>query len=366
MTLGKRAFFLIFPVVLTGYLLAAVSVYIVQSHSVVALERARLSQQLDHIAALFRNEVGQSRSFLYSLLEGNAVRLFVSETDEAYRNNALALRLQQSIRSLSDDPKKFISFAILNPDLTTGYYFENSEDPFAEIGELQFALARRLTGGSQLRDWTYLHAPQMRPLIVYSEFIDPVTFGRPLPSTKKSALLVQVAVEPTTFLGMQRKLQNEYQAEIAFNAIPRQTPPDDLSASVRLAPSLFATLSVPASHNTGDLQHLKVLLGAGALAMSLVSVGLMIMLIRRFITNPIAALDQQVTEVMSGQNDGIEETGAAGEIGRLTSNIKQLHDQSQRALRLVQQTSWTDSLTGISNRGHFNACLLYTSPSPRD
>ncbi|CAN7207879.1 EAL domain-containing protein [Pararhizobium sp. LjRoot255] len=354
MTLGKRAFFLIFPVVLTGYLLAALSVYIAQSHSMLALERARLSQQLDHIAALFRNEVNQSRSFLYSLLEGNAVRLFVSETDEAYRNNALGLRLQQSIRSLSDNPEKFISFAILNPDLTPGYYFENSDDPFAAIGQAQFALARRLAGGSQLRDWTYLHDGQARPLIVYSEFIDPVTFNRPLPSAKNSALLVQVAVEPTQFLGMQRKLQKEYQTAIAFTTTPQQPVSGDLSASVRLAPSMFATLSVPPSHNAGQMGRLKLLLSLGALAMSLVSVGLMIILIRRFITNPISALDQQVTAVMSGENDGITETGAAGEIGRLTGNIKQLHDQSQRALRLVQHASWTDTLTGISNRGHFN------------
>ncbi len=354
MTLGKRAFFLIFPVVLTGYLLAALSVYIAQSHSMLSLERARLSQQLDHIAALFRNDVSQSRSFLYSLLEGNAVRLFVSETEEDYRNNALGLRLQQSIRSLSDDPKKFISFAILNPDLTPGYYFENSDDPFAEIGEAQFALVRRLTGGSQLRDWTYLHGEQTRPLIVYSEFIDPVTFGRPLPSAKKSALLVQVALEPTQFLGMQRKLQDEYQTAIDFDTVARQSLPNELSASVRLAPSLFAALTVPPSHDAGNVERLKLLLGLGALAMSLVSVGLMIILIRRFITNPIAALDRQVTAVMTGKNDRITETDAAGEIGRLTGNIKQLHDQSQRALHLVQHTSWTDTLTGISNRGHFN------------
>lgn len=354
MTLGKRAFFLIFPVVLAGYLVAALSVYFVQAHSVLALERTRLSQQLDHMAALFRNEVSQSRSFLYSILEGNAVRLFVSEPDEAYRNNALGLRLQQSVRSLSDDPKKFISFAILNPDLTPGYYFENSDDPFAAIGAPQVALASRLIGGSQLRDWSFLHDAGARPLIVYSEFIDPVTFSRPLPSAKSDALLVQVAIEPAQFLSMQRALQHEYETAIRFETAPQPQPPDSLSAAVRLAPSLFATLTVPPSHGSGNMVQMKLLLVLGALVMSLLSVGLMIVLIRRFITNPIAALDRQVTAVMSGENDGIKETGAEGEIGRLTGNIKQLHDQSQRALKLVQQTSWTDTLTGISNRAHFN------------
>ncbi len=354
MTLGKRAFFLIFPVVLAGYLLAALSVYFVQGHSVLALERTRLSQQLDHMAALFRNEVNQSRGFLYSILEGNAVRLFVSESDEAYRNNALGLRLQQSVRSLSDDPKRFISFAILNPDLTTGYYFENSDDPFAEIGAPQFTLANRLAGGSQLRDWTFLHDAGTRQLIVYSEFIDPVTFSRPLPSAKADALLVQVAIEPTQFLSMQRALQHEYDTELGFETAPQPQPQGGVSASVRMAPSLFATLTVPPSSGSGNMEQLKLLLIFGALVMSFVSVGLMIALIRRFITNPISALDRQVTAVMSGENEDIRQTGAEGEIGRLTGNIKQLHDQSQRALKLVQQASWTDTLTGISNRAHFN------------
>lgn len=354
MTLGKRAFFLIFPVVLAGYLLAALSVYFVQGRSVLSLERTRLSQQLDHMAALFRNEVSQSRSFLYSILEGNAVRLFVSEPDEAYRNNALGLRLQQSVRSLSDDPKKFISFAILNPDLTPGYYFENSDDPFAEIGAPQFALANRLAGGSQLRDWSFLHDANARQLIVYSEFIDPVTFSRPLPSAKADALLVQVAIEPTQFLTMQRTLEKEYEIPVNFETAPQQQLSGELSASVRMAPSLFATLTVPASQGSGNMAQLKLLLIFGALVMSFISVGLMIALIRRFITNPISVLDRQVTAVMSGENDGITDTASAGEIGRLTSNIKQLHDQSQRALNLVQQASWTDTLTGISNRAHFN------------
>lgn len=354
MTLGKRAFYLIFPVVLCGYLLAAFSVYLTQGHSVLALERARLSQQLDHIAALFRGEANQTRNFLYLLLESNAVRLFVSEKDDTYRNNALGVRVQQIIRSLSDDPKHFISFAIINPDGSPAYYFENSEDPFAEIGKAQLSLAARLSARSALRDWTYLHDSGSRPVIVYSEFIDPVTFSRPLPSTKQNALLVQVGIEPNQFVMMRERLEQEYGAPVMIEKRAFEADPSSVSASVRLAPYLFASLVAPADYVPGNLGQLKLLLGFGALAMSLATVGLVIALIRRFITTPIAVLDQQVTEVMAGHATGIAETDAAGEIGRLTGNIKKLHDQSQSALQLIQHASWTDTLTGISNRGRFN------------
>ena len=104
MTLGKRALFLIFPVVLLGYLLAALSVYIAQERSIRALEQAKLSQRLEHTAAVFQNEIQRSKSFLNALLNGNVLRQFVAETDERYRMTALGQRLQESIKSLSEDP----------------------------------------------------------------------------------------------------------------------------------------------------------------------------------------------------------------------------------------------------------------------
>lgn len=355
MTLGKRAVFLIFPIVLAGYLLAASLVYLVESRALLSLERARIFQQLDHAEALFRADANQSRSFLYSLLEGNAVRLFISEPDASYRNNALSLRIQESIRSQSDDMRAYISVSILQPDLSLGYYFENSSDPFAEASPAQMKLAQALFEGEILRNWTYLHEGTSRPLIVYSEFIDPTTFSRALPSNKNRALLVQVAIEPNQFLAMLQSLETEYGTEPVFTAeAPAMALPGELSASVPLIPKLHLTLRVPEAYASDAMWQLTLVLGAGTVGMSVVSIGLMITLIRRFITDPIAALDQQVTAVMDERTEHIVEAGGDGEIGRLTGNIKKLHDQSSSALRRVQEASWTDALTGMLNRSRFN------------
>ncbi|MBO9631407.1 MAG: diguanylate phosphodiesterase, partial [Shinella sp.] len=157
MTLGKRALSLIFPVVLAGYVLAASLIYYVQSASVIGLERARLWQQMGLLTAVFQNEVTQNRSLIYSLVEGGAVRLFVNEPDAAYRSNALGVRLQQSITSLSEDGKKFISVAIIRPPLTVDYYYENSDDPFAEITRQQVEHARQVIASPRLSSWSYLN-----------------------------------------------------------------------------------------------------------------------------------------------------------------------------------------------------------------
>ena len=353
MTLGKRALSLIFPVVLAGYVLAASLIYYVQSASILGLERARLWQQMGLLTAVFQNEATQNRSFIYSLVEGGAVRLFVNEPDAAYRNTALGVRLQQSITSLSDDRKRFISVAIIRPPLTVDYYFEDSDDPFAEITPQQLAHARQVIESPRLSSWAYLDTAGIDPLIVHSEFIDPLTFNRPVASAKGGAILVQTAVRPKAFIDMKRGLEKEYDATIEIGQ-HQYLARGGLSATATLGPSLFARLTPDPTFLENRLHTLKTLLALGAVALSLFTIGLVLLLVRRYITNPIARLDRQLTDVMTGSRSTLPDMNEAGEIGRLSVNVKRLHDHSMQSFDLVQNASWTDTLTGISNREYFN------------
>lgn len=353
MTLGKRALSLIFPVVLAGYVLAAALIYYFQSSAILGLERARLWQQMGLLTAVFQNDVTQNRSFIYSLVEGGAVRLFVNEPDAAYRNTALGVRLQQSITSLSDDRKRFISVAIIRPPLTVDYYFEDSDDPFAEITQQQLDHARQMIDSPRLSSWAFIDTPGIEPLIVHSEFIDPLTFNRPVASAKRGAILVQTAVRPKAFLDMKRALEKEYGATIEIGQ-HQFLAQGALSATASLSPSLFARLTPDATFLENRLSTLKSLLALGAVALSLCTIALVLGLVRRYITNPIARLDRQLTDVMTGNRSALPEMNEIGEIGRLSANVKRLHDHSMQSFDLVQNASWTDTLTGISNREYFN------------
>ncbi|MDO9415698.1 MAG: EAL domain-containing protein [Pararhizobium sp.] len=339
---------------LVGYILAGISVYVAQSRAILSLERARLWQQLNHLQANFQSEVTQSKSLLFSLIGSNTIRLFVSEADSDYRSAAVGARLQESIKSLSDNPQKFVSFAIVSPKLGVDYYFENSEDPFAEIGPAQIALAKTLVAGDKLNDWTLLRGPDMPPLIVQSEFLDPTTFAKPIPSRKSLAILIQTAIRPDKFIDMQRYLEEEYGASMTFSETPISTS-GGLAAIARLGPSLYIHLAAPPAYMQSRLRDQILLLGFGAIAMSFVSIGLIVLLLRRFVTNPIAQLDQQLTGVMTGERRDIVVHEVAGEIGRLSINMKKLHDDGMQSMAMIQKASWTDTLTGISNRAHFNS-----------
>ena len=265
MTLGKRALSLIFPVVLASYVLAASLIYYVQSSSILGLERARLWQQMGLLTALFQNEVTQNRSLIYSLIEGGAVRLFISEPDVGYRNTALGVRLQQSITSLSDDRKNFVSVSIIRQPLTVDYYYEDSDDPFAQITPQQLDHARQIIKSPKLSSWSYLATADIEPLIVHSEFIDPLTFNRPVASAKGGAILLQTAVRPKLFLDQKRVLEKEYGATIEISQ-HQFLAKGALSATATLGPSLFARLTPDPTFLENRLSTLKSLLALGAIA----------------------------------------------------------------------------------------------------
>ncbi len=353
MTLGKRAFVLIFPVVLAGYVLAASLLYFSQSQSILGLERARLWQQLGLLGAVFENDVTKNKSLIYSLVEGNAVRLFVSEPDASYRSNAIGVLMQKNVKSLSEDATRFVSLAIIRPPLSVDFYYENSQDPFAEIPQAQLLHARSMIDSPKLSGWSYIEPEGSSPLIVHSQFLDPLTFNQPVSSAKDGAILIQTAVLPRPFLDMKKALEREYGAKIEISSHPL-TAKGALSATVRLGPSLHARLTPPQDHLDAKLLNLKLLLVAGAVGLSLFTIGIVLILVRRFITNPVARLDKQLMEVMSGRRRELAPSDEAGEIGRLSANMKQLHDNVVESFGLVQSASWTDTLTGISNREHFN------------
>lgn len=113
MTLSRRALLLIFPVVLASYAVAAGAVYVAQRDGLLRLEQARLHQQLDHLDVLFENDKTVNRSFIHAIISGGSLRLFLQETDDAYRSGVLGVRLEQTIASLAADKKAYLSFAVL-------------------------------------------------------------------------------------------------------------------------------------------------------------------------------------------------------------------------------------------------------------
>lgn len=353
MSLNNRALLLIFPVVLAGYLLAAGSAYLAQKSSLLRLEQARLTQRLQELQSSFERYLAFDKGLLYAIADSSALSRFLSESDARYRSEALGIRIQDSIKSLSDESIGFVAFAIFRPDATIDYYYENGADPFAEMPAAQSTLARAVIAGPELASSDYVLAPEGRALVVASVFVQPGALDAPLLSQKHRSHLVQVAVQPDRFLALKRTLEAEYGAAVELAPWPLQAD-EGLSEVVGLGAGRYARLTPSVDYLWRHLSGQRLMLGLGSLTMSLISVGILLLLVRRYITAPVSILDSQLTEVMEGRRAAIPAPVEGGEIGRLCANMKTLHDSVAASLRQVQEVSWTDAMTGISNRARFN------------
>jgi diguanylate cyclase (GGDEF)-like protein len=352
MTLGKRALLVIFPVILIIQLLAATTAYLTQRNSLLGLEQARLAQQLLALKSAFLDYEAFNRSVLYSIIDSEALLQFLRESDTAYRNETLGLRIQQSIRSLSNTSLSFVSFAIVQPDGDAAYYFESSLSPFASMNATQQRIVREAKQAPETGEMTYVEEAEGGPLLLDTDFILPASSSRPLPSQRPEAFALQLAVRPERFIELKNSLEQEYGAAVQIAPVLAPAVPG-LSADIELSRSLHARLTPAPGYVTERLQTLSLAFLIGGALICLMSIGLLLVLIRRYITDPISHLDSQLTDLLLCKRDALDEPSDGGEIGRLTLNMKTLHERNTTAVQRIQEISWTDSLTHISNRAHF-------------
>lgn len=352
MTLGKRALLVIFPVILIVQLLAATTAYLTQRSSLLGLEQARLEQQLYALKSAYLDYESFNRSVLYSIIDSDALLLFLRESHTGYRNETLGLRIQQSIRSLSTTRLSFVSFAIVEPDGEVAYYFESSLSPFASMNATQERIVREAKQATETREMIYVEDAEGGPLLVDTDFILPASTTRPLPSQRSEAFILQLAVRPGQFITLKERLKAEYGAAVEIAPQLGPTPPG-LSADVELSSSMRARLTAPEEYIAERLRTLSLAFLIGGSLICLLTIALLMLLIRRYITDPISHLDSQLTDLLLCKRDALDEPTDGGEIGRLTQNMKTLHERNTEALQRIQEISWTDSLTHISNRAHF-------------
>jgi diguanylate cyclase (GGDEF)-like protein len=352
MKLSKRALTIILPVILLGNIFIALSVYWIERKSMEQAEISRLSRQMERLESLFNRDLDFTRYLVFLMQTGDVIRSFVRETDESFRTTAIGAKVQDGIEFFSNNSNLFVSFAILQSDQKIEYYFEKSEDPFASMHAVQLETAKRLMQGSELTSDDFVQ-DEDGPLLIHSELIDRTTFSKPLATQKQFALIVQSAVRPRDFLKMKAELEQEYGAAVVV-APKIDVEKGTFTAVGSLLPDLKIGLRLTKPYMAAQFQTLEVTLAAGCLILSFGSVGILLFLIRRTVTGPIATLDRQVTDVLSGRRQSLDRMMDGGEINRLSINIKTLHDRALDTLEKVQIASWTDVLTGISNRLHFS------------
>src|SRR3546814_9122163 len=104
-------------------------------------------------------------------MDSEALLLFLRESDTDFRNDTLGLRIQQSIRSLSNTELTFVSLAVVQPDGTPAYYFESSLSPFAAMNAAQQRIVRDARQPPTSRKTLYVEQAEDEPLLMTTDFL---------------------------------------------------------------------------------------------------------------------------------------------------------------------------------------------------
>jgi len=355
MSLNKRTLLLILPVALLCCLTLVSVGYKIQRDAVIGLERSRLNHDLATLATAYHDYDHFTRNTLYALANSPALAAFLRQPEVSYRKEALGVRIQQSVVQLAgNDAPSHVAFAIARPDQSLVYYYEHSGDPFAQISPTQLHLLQRpeheLDEPRERLD--YLIDENGHALLVATTLILPSTGSPPLASQTDQAMILQLGVTPDRLEVLRHQLEATYGATLGIStAVPAATAA--LTAVEELTPDLFVQMTPDPSLLAGRLNHLALIYFGGGLLMTLVCILGLVVLIRRYITEPIARLDTQLTAVLEGDRQSLEMPREPGEIGHLGANMKRLHDNNLAILAQLRTALRTDVLTQIGNRRHF-------------
>jgi diguanylate cyclase (GGDEF)-like protein len=352
MNLSKRAAFLIFPVIAAGYTLAAIQVYSSQGASIVRMEQTRLDNRLVELKSSYDAYENFINAFVLNVSEGEKLRDFLREKDDAYRIISLRNGMDRYVSSFQQNDDGTASFALIGPDLETKYYFEDSTNPFSTTSPAQLEFAERLFETNQFEGRIH-HVDDDTSRIIHGQILDATTFKQPVRINIDQSVLLVASIQPVTYDRLLAETKAEYRAGVSYLTAPPQKRPA-LNASAQLSPGHFLHVEVDPDYLATIKAELRSWLAAAVILLSLSTFALLMFLIRKFITQPVSELDRQLELVVQGKLDNIEKPTQVDEIGRLGIKFHDLFEKLSHALDHTRAMSRTDSLTGLPNRTAFS------------
>ena len=352
MNLNKRLVLLLFPIILFGYGIATFFVYQYQKSSVIELEQAKLEQRMFQLQSVFKEESSAVDNAMALFLEGGYLSDFLTSASSSYRDIALSQGVNVlTSQILSNKPNSRLSFALYNGSGDELFYYERSADPFATISNEQFGVTQKMIAHHITSSWELFHNSSDIS-VVKGRLLDRVALlpfkGRDI----NDSVQLSFAVRMDQFSDYLSTLEQSYNATLVWSN--QILPVENVFAhSIQLSPNQFLTIKPNASVLARPLLNLRIQLIFVAFFLGVITYGLLIYLISRFITAPISALDNELTQVMEYQKENISPTESRSEIGQLSKKFYVLFEQLQNNLKKTHEMAITDTLTSLPNRFRF-------------
>ena len=358
MNLRKRTVVAIIPALLLSYLVAGALFYFSLKTSIVQLERNRLALAASELGASFSKYSTFAEGYLNTLLESHSFKSLLATGHSVYRDVTISASIENALKSLKQHRSDKLSFAVFSADESTTqlYFFELSDSPFSKISDQRKALVKSIIGSSQKQSWNYLGEEVNSGSIIVSKMINRYSGSAPVAAQLEDAVLAQFAIEPSDFFELKANLLKEMPISVSILAKEEQEALDSpFSIRHPISDTHDLQVSLPESFINAKLDTTKAQLALFSVIFFLASALLVFRLVRKYVTDPITSLEQQLSDVMERRKENIETTHTKNdEIGRLERTFQKIYGDLSKSYEKTKELAEHDALTKLHNLAYIN------------
>jgi len=355
MNLNKRALLVITPVVLLSFIVASMIVYEIARNFLERQEQYRLNNAVTQLASVFGRYKTFSENYLLTVTQSHALNEYLQLPDDTASAYSLVKSLEHSAQETNDLNTDYLSitFATNAPSPRIKNHVELSLDPFSDISAPLEDYVFSLFTQNALEQWDYIPTSDTQSLLVKTQFINPLTFARPLASQLSEAIAIVVAIEPTEFNILRASLEEELNTHFIVSTIA-QTP-SILSASTPILDGRYLQVTLPRDHLQQQLNPLAFWLLLISLIFSATASICLFGLINRHITRPILELERDLSDVLSSRQSQLPKRHMGDdEIGALARTFNTLYQSLAHSYDETRRLMERDTLTGLYNLSYIN------------
>ncbi|GEM75786.1 GGDEF domain-containing protein [Vibrio sagamiensis NBRC 104589] len=370
MKLSNRVILLVAPVVLISALVSSYIIYSIQKVALIKREDSYIQLQMEKLAGQFHQANTFVNTYAYTMYKSNAFQDYffyqdkITKDDDPYKKG-LWQRLGESASVLSYGYNGEANMAILDGKQNLIYYTDNKYfDPGSELDPKILNYIRQdhtLEKSSEHTGFIYNSSGQT--ILLKYQVFDKKTGKTAQHFDPENVFYIIVSASLDEFNAIKHVVEFETHSVITFSDRPifLDLP---LSQTIELMPNLYAILS-PAEYlmwEKVDKVWLELAWCFGVA--SIITIGLIVLVLYHYILSPVSNLDNQLQEIESKKRKNIDKLLIDDEIGRLSSRFFNIYDELNQVYHKTKYLAETDHLTQLANRHKFNEQALRVLSAP--
>jgi len=356
MQLNKRAVLAIIPVVSVCYLFVFWGSFLNQSEALLAEKLSRSRLEVSNLTLSVERYSNFGEGFVASLLQSKVLKAALKTDDRRYQVVTVDRRLSAITQQFSSTHFTELSVLVMNSEGETLFYYEDGDDPFAELDRVfKSRVLTELGKGDSRR----LIIDGAQHKLQYIRRVNIETMRAPLYPDDREAVTIALLFDMP---GLNKELQRLL-ADSSLRAVVSTLPHEKVGethgygATAEVSALLRLEVTIDQEQLSRDVRRLLLELALSFLVIVCFSAWVLLALIRRYITEPIHQLQSGIGEAIERQQPLPDYSEGCDEISQLGREFSQLYSQLQGAYESKKELAETDSLTRLDNRYTFGQCL---------